>query len=108
MDGGQNYYNLTFRNQTFAGIHLGTDDITVMGGAEHDQNKYVDCTFINTDDYGFYCNSNMLDKWLLLNAEFRGQHAAGISIKYNNVIKGAIIGCRFTAIDVPALGRPSE
>jgi len=63
---GFNYYNLTFRNQTFAGIHIGTDDIEVMGGAEHDQNKYVNLKFLNTGEYGIYMNHNMLDKWLLL------------------------------------------
>jgi hypothetical protein len=51
---GANFYKLTFRNQTFAGIHVGTDDPDVMGGAEHDQNKYVDMVFENTGDYGIF------------------------------------------------------
>ena len=100
---GSNYYKLTFRNQTFAGIHVGNDDPELMGGAEHDQNKYVDLVFENTGLYGIYMNQNMLDKWLLLHAEFSGQKKAGIRIPFNNLIHGMVVGCKFKAIDGPGL-----
>ncbi len=100
---GQNFYKITFRNQTFAGIHVGNDDPELMGGSEHDQNKYVDLVFENTGDYGIFMNQNMLDKWLCLHNEFRGQKKAGISIKFNNLIHGAVIGCKFENINGPGL-----
>jgi hypothetical protein len=100
---GGSYYNLTFRRQTFAGLHVGNDDPEVLGGAEHDQNRYVDLKFHDTGDYGIFMNQNMLDKWLCLHGEFRGQKKAGISIKYNNVIHGGIIGCIFRDIGGPAI-----
>jgi hypothetical protein len=100
---GRNYYNITFRGQSFAGIHVGNDEPDLMGGAEHDQNKYVDLKFINTGKYGIYMNQNMLDKWLLLHSEFTGQKAAGVSIKFNNLIHGGVIGCTFKDIDGPGL-----
>jgi len=100
---GQNYYSLTFRNQTFAGIHVGNDDPAVMGGAEHDQNRYVDIRFIRTGRYGIFMNQNMLDKWLLLHAEFVGQSTAGIAIQYSNLIHGAIIDCTFRDINGPGI-----
>lgn len=100
---GQNYYNLTFRDQSFAGMHIGNDDIEMTGGAEHDQNKYVNLTFLNTGDYGIYFNNNMLDKWLCLNGTFVGQKKAGISIKHNNLIHGGLYNCTFRDIDGPGL-----
>ncbi len=100
---GSSYYKLTFRNQTFAGIHVGNDDPELMGGAEHDQNKYVDLVFENTGLYGIFMNQDMLDKWLLLHAEFTGQKKAGISIKFNNLIHGMVVGCKFKNIDGPGL-----
>ena len=100
---GQNYYNITFRDQTFAGMHIGTDDPEVMGGAEHDQNKYVNLKFLNTGDYGIYFNNNMLDKWLCLNGEFIGQKKAGISINFNNLIHGGLYNCSFRNIDGPGV-----
>src|ERR1700759_1441201 len=95
---GQNYFNLTFRNQTFAGIHVGNDVPELMGGAEHDQNKYVELKFIDTGSYGIFMNQNMLDKWLCLHCEFSGQSKAGISIKFNNLIHGSVVGCSFSNI----------
>ncbi|HEY3322848.1 MAG TPA: hypothetical protein VGP72_20505 [Planctomycetota bacterium] len=100
---GQSYYNVTFRNQTFAGIHIGNDDPDIMGGAEHDQNRYVDLKFINTGDYGIYMNQNMLDKWLFLHGEFEGQRKSGISIKFNNLVHGAVIGTAFHNIQGPGI-----
>jgi hypothetical protein len=100
---GRNYYNITFRGQSFAGIHVGTDDPELLGGSEHDQNKYVDLKFVDTGEYGIYMNQTMLDKWLLLHAEFRGQKKAGVSIKFNNLIHGGIIGCTFADIAGPAI-----
>lgn len=100
---GQNFYGLTFRNQKFAGIHIGTEDIEIAGGAEFDQNRMVDMVFENTGDYGIYMNQDMLDKWLLLHAKFEGQKKAGLSIKFNNLIHGAVIGCEFKNIDGPGI-----
>ncbi len=100
---GQNYYNITFRNQTFAGMHIGRDEIEAMGGAEHDQNKYINLKFHQTGDYGIYMNHSMLDKWLMLNGEFIGQKKAGISIKFNNLIHGGIYNCVFKDIDGPGI-----
>lgn len=100
---GSNLWNLTFRDQTFAGIHVGNDDPERMGGAEHDQNKYVDIRFIRTGRYGIFMNQNMLDKWLLLHCDFAGQTTAGVSIKFNNLIHGGVIGCSFKDIDGPGL-----
>ena len=98
---GNNLFNIHFKGQSFAGIWVGNDQPDVMGGAEHDQNKYVQLKFENTGDYGIYMNQNMLDKWLCLNSEFSGQKKAGIKLRFNNVIKGAIIGCRFENIIGP-------
>lgn len=98
---GANVFNVRFKGQAFAGIWVGNDDPAVMGGAEHDQNKYVQLVFEDTGDYGIYMNQSMLDKWLLLNSEFRGQRKAGIRIPLNNVIKGAVIGCTFRDIAGP-------
>ena len=98
-----NYYNITFRNQRFAGIHLGNDDPAVMGGAEFDQNRFVDLKFLNTGDYGIYDNGHMIDKWLCLNAEFEGQKKAGIALKFTCVIKGGVYGCTFRSIEGPAI-----
>jgi hypothetical protein len=100
---GENFYRLTFRRQSFAGIHVGNDEIDVMEGAEHDQNKYVDLVFDHTGDYGIYINTSMLDKWLCLNAEFAGQRKAGIAVKFNNLIHGCVIGSRFRNIDGPGV-----
>jgi hypothetical protein len=100
---GGSYYNITFRNQRFAGIHLGGDDPTVMGGAEFDQNRFVDLKFINTGDYGIYDNGHMIDKWLCLNGRFEGQKRAGISMKFTCVIKGGVYGCTFKDINGPAI-----
>lgn len=100
---GQNYYNITFRDQTFAGMHIGFDDPEVMGGAEHDQNKYINLKFYNTGDYGIFMNNGMLDKWLCLNAEFVGQKKAGLSIKHNNLIHGGLYNCSFKDIDGPGI-----
>ena len=100
---GDIYYNLAFRGQSFAGIHVGDADIGRMGGAEHDQNRYVNLTFHDTGDYGIYFNNGMLDKWLLLNAEFKGQKKAGVSIKHNNLIHGWLANCRFENIDGPGI-----
>ncbi|MBA4192504.1 MAG: hypothetical protein C0467_31435 [Planctomycetaceae bacterium] len=100
---GQDFYAITFRDQTFAGIHVGTDDAAVMGGAEHDQNKYVGLKFLNTGDYGIYINTGMLDKWLCLHGEFAGQKKAGIAVKFNNLIHGCVVGCTFKEIDGPGI-----
>lgn len=98
---GATIFNIRFTGQSFAGIWVGNDRPAVMGGSEHDQNKYVQLVFENTGDYGIYMNQSMLDKWLLLNSEFRGQRKAGVRIPFNNVIKGAVIGCTFRDIDGP-------
>ena len=98
---GANVFNVHFSGQAFAGIWVGNDRPEVMGGAEHDQNKYVQLVFDRTGDYGIYMNQSMLDKWLLLNSEFHGQRKAGVRIPFNNVIKGAVIGCEFRDIDGP-------
>ena len=100
---GRDFYNITFKHQTFAGLHFGNDKIDQMGGAEHDQNKYVDLKFIDTGDYGIYINTGMLDKWLCLHCDFSGQKKAGISIKFNNLIHGAVVGCSFKDIDGPGI-----
>ena len=100
---GDVYYNLAFRGQSFAGIHVGDADVGRMGGAEHDQNRYVNLSFHDTGDYGIYFNNGMLDKWLLLNAEFKGQKKAGVSIKHNNLIHGWLANCRFENIDGPGI-----
>lgn len=100
---GANYYKLTFRNQSFAGIHVGRDNPELMGGAEHDQNKYVDLVFDHTGDYGIYMNQSMLDKWLLLHASFEGQKKAGVRIPFNNLIHGMVVGCKFQDIDGPGI-----
>ncbi|MFP4055432.1 MAG: right-handed parallel beta-helix repeat-containing protein [Candidatus Brocadiia bacterium] len=100
---GENYYNITFRNQSFAGIHIGNDEPGVLGGSEFDQNKFVDLRFHNTGDYGIYINNGMLDKWLCLHCEFVGQRKCGIWIKFNNLIHGGVIGCTFKDIDGPGL-----
>lgn len=100
---GRDFYDVTFKHQTFAGLHFGNDKIDAMGGAEHDQNRYVDLKFIDTGDYGIYINTGMLDKWLCLHCEFSGQKKAGISIKFNNLIHGTVIGCSFKDIDGPAI-----
>ena len=100
---GENYYNITFRGQTFCGLHIGTDDPAVMGGAEFDQNKFVNLKFYNTGLYGIFMNNNMTDKWLCLGSEFVGQKQAGISIKYNNLIHGGLYSCRFENIDGPGI-----
>jgi hypothetical protein len=98
---GANVFNIHFRDQSFTGIWVGNDQPDTMGGSEHDQDKYVQLTFENTGDYGIYMNQNMLDKWLCLNSTFRGQKKAGVRLKFNNVIKGAVIGCRFENIGGP-------
>jgi hypothetical protein len=100
---GENFYALTFRNQSLAGMLVGNDDPGLMGGAEHDQNKYVDLRFENTGDYGICMNGSMLDKWLVLHSEFRGQRKAGIAVKFNNLIHGMIVGCRFEDINGPGV-----
>lgn len=100
---GDNYYNLTFRGQSFAGMHIGNDDPAIMGGAEHDQDKYINLTFVDTGDYGIYFNNDMLDKWLCLNGSFSGQKKAGISIKFNNLIHGGLYNCSFRNIDGPGV-----
>ena len=100
---GMNYYNITFRNQSFAGMHVGRDEEGIRGGSEHDQNKYVDLKFINTGSYGIYFNVGMLDKWLCLHNEFVGQKKAGIVCQFNNLIHGCIIGSTFQDIDGPAI-----
>ena len=100
---GQNFYNITFRDQTFAGIHIGWDDPETMGGAEFDQNKFVNLKFFHTGDYGIYINTSMLDKWLCLNGEFVGQHKAGIAVKFNNLIHGGVYNCRFSNINGPGI-----
>ena len=100
---GANYYDLTFRNQTFCGLHIGNDDPEVMGGAEFDQNKFVNLKFYNTGDYGIYMNNNMTDKWLCMGSEFVGQKQAGISIKFNNLIHGGVYSSRFQNIDGPGI-----
>ena len=100
---GENFYALTFRNQTLAGMLIGNDDPGIMGGAEHDQNKYVDLRFENTGDYGICMNGSMLDKWLVLHSEFHGQRKAGIAVKYNNLIHGMIVGSRFENISGPGV-----
>jgi hypothetical protein len=100
---GENFYALTFRNQTLAGMLIGNDDPGIMGGAEHDQNKYVDLKFENTGDYGICMNGSMLDKWLVLHSEFRGQKKAGIAVKFNNLIHGMIVGSRFESITGPSV-----
>jgi hypothetical protein len=100
---GASFYNITFRNQTFAGIHLGTDDATVMGGAEFDQDRFVGLRFYNTGDYGIYDNGHMIDKWLCLGGHFEGQKKAGIALKFTCVIKGGVYGCTFKDIAGPAI-----
>ncbi len=100
---GENFYALTFRNQTLAGMLVGNDDPELMSGAEHDQNKYVDLRFENTGDYGICMNSSMLDKWLVLHSSFSGQKKAGIAVKFNNLIHGMIVGSRFENIDGPGV-----
>lgn len=100
---GSDYFNLVFRGQSFAGMHIGHEDPSRMGGAEFDQNKFVGMRFEKTGDYGIYFNNNMLDKWLLLNAEFEGQKKAGISIKFNNLIHGGLYNCTFRQIDGPGI-----
>lgn len=100
---GEDFYRITFRDQSFAGIHVGSDETDVMDGAEHDQNKYVNLRFLNTGEYGVYINTAMLDKWLCLNGEFAGQRKAGISVKYNNLIHGCVIGCTFRDINGPGV-----
>ncbi|HET6246134.1 MAG TPA: hypothetical protein VFE47_00400 [Tepidisphaeraceae bacterium] len=100
---GQDFYNITFRNQTFAGIQVGNDQEGLMGGSEHDQNKYVDLRFINTGSYGIYFNVGMLDKWLCLHNEFSGQKKAGIACQFNNLIHGCIVGSSFSNIDGPGV-----
>jgi hypothetical protein len=100
---GQDYFNLTFRNQRFAGLHIGCDDPGRRGGAEFDQNKFVNLKFLNTGDYGIFVNAGMLDKWLLLDAEFAGQHKAGVSVKFNSLIHGGLYNCTFRDIDGPGI-----
>jgi hypothetical protein len=100
---GENFYALTFRNQTLAGMLVGNDDPGLMGGAEHDQNKYVDLRFENTGDYGICMNGSMLDKWLVLHCSFSGQKKAGIAVKFNNLIHGMIVGSRFENISGPGV-----
>jgi hypothetical protein len=98
-----NYYNITFRNQSFAGLHLGNDDITVMGGAEFDQNKFVDLRFCHTGDYGIYNNSGMVDKFLILHGHFEGQRQAGMAFRFNFLCKVGIYGCTFRDIAGPGI-----
>jgi hypothetical protein len=74
-----------------------------MGGAEFDQNKFVNLKFLHTGAYGIYMNHTMLDKWLCLGAEFVGQKKAGIAIKFNNLIHGGLYSCRFENIDGPGI-----
>jgi len=100
---GKNFFRLHFRDQSFAGVHLGYEDPEVMGGAEFDQNRFVQMKFENTGDYGIYMNQNMLDKWLLLHCDFAGQKKGGLTIRFNNLIHAAIIGCTFEDIDGPGL-----
>ena len=100
---GENFYELTFKNQTLAGMLVGNDDPGVMGGAEHDQNKFVDLKFENTGDYGICMNGSMLDKWLCLHCSFSGQKKAGIAVKFNNLIHGMIVGSRFENIGGPGV-----
>jgi len=100
---GEYYYNIEFRDQTFTGFHVGRDEIDMEGGAEFDQNKFINLTFINTGDYGIYMNNEMLDKWLCLNNHFEGQKKAGISIKWNHLIHGGVYGSTFKNIDGPAI-----
>ena len=100
---GENFYALTFKNQTLAGMLVGNDDPGIMGGAEHDQNKYVDLRFENTGDYGICMNGSMLDKWLVLHSSFSGQRKAGIAVKFNNLIHGMIVGSRFENISGPGV-----
>jgi len=100
---GENFYAITFRNQSLAGMLVGNDDPGIAGGAEHDQNKYVDLKFENTGDYGICMNGTMLDKWLVLHSEFRGQKKAGIAVKFNNLIHGMIVGSLFENIAGPGV-----
>jgi len=100
---GSTFYNITFRDQSFAGVHLGNDDVDVMGGAEFDQNRFVDLRFLNTGEYGIYDNGHMIDKWLCLHGHFEGQRKAGISLKFTCVIKGGIYGCTFKDISGPGI-----
>ena len=100
---GQNFYNITFRDQSFAGMHVGTDEEGIEGGSEHDQNKYIDLRFFNTGKYGIYFNVGMLDKWLCLHGEFVGQKKAGIACQFNNLIHGCVIDSTFTNIDGSAV-----
>ncbi len=100
---GQIYYNITFRNQSFAGIHVGHSDPAVVGGAEFDQNSFINLNFYHTGDYGIYMNNNMTDKWLCTGGEFVGQKKAGISINFNNLIHGGVFGATFKDIDGPGI-----
>ncbi|MEO8352970.1 MAG: hypothetical protein ABI680_14650 [Chthoniobacteraceae bacterium] len=98
---GANIFNIVFRDQSFAGLWVGNSEPGSMGGAEHDQNKYVQLTFENTGNYGITMNLSMLDKWLLLHCDFRGQKKAGVRIAFQNVMKGSMVSCRFEDIDGP-------
>lgn len=98
---GANLFNIRFTDQPFAGLWVGNDQPDVMDGSEHDQDEYGQLVFDNTGDYGISMNQNMLDKWLLLNSEFRGQRKAGVRLRFNNVIKGAVLGCTFENIAGP-------
>ncbi len=100
---GSDFYNITFRGQSFAGVHLGNEDVDVMGGAEFDQNRFVDLSFLNTGKYGIYDNGHMIDKWLCLHNRFEGQSVAGIALKFTCVIKGGVYGCTFRNIDGPGI-----
>ena len=100
---GENFYALTFRNQTLAGMLVGNDDVGLMAGSEHDQNKYVDLKFENTGDYGICMNGSMLDKWLVLHSTFIGQKKAGIAVKFNNLIHGMVVGSKFENISGPGV-----
>lgn len=104
------FRNLVIRNQTEVGIMCGTDNLDDACGLEgdcaaheFDQNKFVNVTFDNTGDYGFFNNMNMLDKLLFLDCHFKGQNKAGLCAPHTGMFAGSILECTFENINGPGI-----
>lgn len=104
------FRNLVIRDQTEVGIMCGTDDLETPCGFtgsceahEFDQNKFINITFDNTGDYGFFNNMNMLDKLLFLDCHFKGQNKAGLCAPHTGMFAGSILECTFENINGPGI-----
>ncbi len=105
------FINLVIRDQTEAGVMTGDGNVGQMAVSdketchchEFDQNRFVNCQFENTGDYGIYCNMGMTDKLFFFECDFIGQNKGGIVFNFTHMFNGSIIQCNFENIDGPGV-----